>query len=147
MQTFSINASTTPKTADTKWSLWAKILIRLCQLTGNSAYLPTLVDSRRQLLVKVLQTLGGNLAPPVNLIPDGSLYLGNSFDLFQLLTINTSYTIIFGANDTQLTNLNGTPAIMNAPGTFQFTTGPNHQIGVWVLQGVGLSVTATIYQI
>jgi len=49
--------STTPQNGDTKRQLWARILTRYIQLTGNSAHPPIYTDSTRILLVKVLKTL------------------------------------------------------------------------------------------
>jgi hypothetical protein len=53
--TFHFNTGTTPTNADTKWSLWAKIVIRLSQLTGKTGYLPSINDSKRELIVKALR--------------------------------------------------------------------------------------------
>jgi hypothetical protein len=55
MQTFSYYAGTTPVATDTAWSLWAKIVIRLSQITGNSNFLPAVCDCQRQLMVKALK--------------------------------------------------------------------------------------------
>lgn len=57
MNTFSFHAGTTPLITDTEWSLWAKIVIRLSQLTGNSKHLPSIGDSEWELERKALLIL------------------------------------------------------------------------------------------
>ena len=57
MAKFSYYAGTQPINTDTVWSLWAKILIKFCQLKGSQQYLPSGVDTRRQLIEKVLKTI------------------------------------------------------------------------------------------
>lgn len=48
---------TTPTTVDTVWSLWARILIRLSKITGDVRHLPSINDSKRQLIEKAYKTL------------------------------------------------------------------------------------------
>ena len=49
--------STVPQIGDTKRQLWARILTRLTQVTGDTAHPPIYTDPTRILLVKVLKTL------------------------------------------------------------------------------------------
>jgi len=49
--------NTTPQMGDTKRQLWARILTKLNQMTGNYAHPPIYTDSTRILLIKVLKTL------------------------------------------------------------------------------------------
>jgi hypothetical protein len=50
-------AGTAPLITDTEWTLWAKILTRLGQITGDTKHPPLLNNTRHQLKTKVLKTL------------------------------------------------------------------------------------------
>ena len=48
---------TTPLANDTEWVLWAKILTRIGQITGDQSHPPLLADSVHQFKFKILKTL------------------------------------------------------------------------------------------
>lgn len=49
--------TTVPQPYDTKRQLWARILTKFIQLTGDTAHPPLYTDSTRILIFKVLKTL------------------------------------------------------------------------------------------
>jgi hypothetical protein len=82
----------------------------------------------------------------INLIPAGTAYDDTgAFTVGPLLQPNTTYTVIFGPNDTDLANAGGTPTVINGPGQFQFTTGNSIQVARVSLDGPPDSlITATL---
>ena len=100
-------------------------------------------------LINLFAQIADITAPCVNVIPDGTTYFffSNKYDLSALLTPNTTYQITFGANELSLDNADGTPTHLDAPGTWQFTTGPMnvlHPTLNSIIGDPGLPVTATI---
>jgi hypothetical protein len=61
--------------------------------------------------------------PCVNLIPDGAMY-DETNNYATTLTPGVAYQITFGVNDGVIYVPGGIPIYSYAPGTFQFTTGP-----------------------
>jgi len=91
---------------------------------------------------------------PVNLIPDGSVYIRDHFTLVflnspsNILQANTTYQVTFGTNEVSLVNGGGSPATLAAPGTYSFTTGDMNINEVLLITGNLFSpVTATIYAV
>lgn len=142
-----------PARTDTRWTRWAKILTEYQSLPGalpqNDARLS---DTLRTLKNKVLAAILGIPAcwcagetVCVNVIPEGAVYqiLGPAEYAVTVLSPNTDYKLIAGANEASYQNEGGadTPLI-NGQVVF-FTSGPTPTFSLFGLLG-NSPVTATI---
>jgi len=148
--------TTAPSVSDSCRQLWARILTVLQNRSGsNPANNPADADSKRQLMVKVLNAL---IDGCVNLIPAGAVYddsnrfylLGIDLETSQqvsLLVAGQSYILTWGTNEVAFNNdFSNTSLISPNPGagqTLQFICGDGNNTYL-TGSGSGNPVTATI---